>query len=125
MRAAKISEYWEDPGSEEVRLAIDELNKELQKSQNAEGIIKTQSKERNLIVWQLAKIKRLLTFRQVDLTRFSFAISNKDKEIIQYWFVPLTENMPECKDCIIIRPEDYDKLANFFYPKTKLKKRKK
>ena len=125
LKAAKVSEYWEDPGSENGKFSIFDLYEKLQKSPNAEGLIKIQSREPNHIVQQLAKIKRLLAFGKFDLTRISFAISNKDKEIIQYWFVPLTENIPDCEDCIIIRAEDYDKLANFFYPNSKLKKRKK
>jgi hypothetical protein len=71
---AKISEYWDDPGSENVKLAVDNLYKELQKSLPAEGIIKIQAKESNIIIRQLVKIRSVLIFRKVDLTRISFAI---------------------------------------------------
>jgi len=125
LKAAKITEYWEDPGSEIAKFALLDLNKELQKSLNAEGVIKIQASDNKAIIRQLVKIKLLLTFGKFDLTHFSFAISNKDKEIIQYWFIPLNENIPNCEDCIIIRAEDYDKLVDFFNPKPKLRKRKK
>lgn len=124
-KATKISEYWEDAGSEEVKFSTYYLFQELQKSQSSKGIIKIQSKERKQIYKQLRKIRFELKFGQVDLTRISFALNNKGKEIVQYWFVPLTENIPDCEDCIIIKAEDYDKLTDFFHPKPKLKKRKK
>lgn len=124
-KAIKISEYWEDPGSEDVKFSTYNLFQELQKSQSSKGIIKIQSKERKQIYKQLRKIKSELKFGQVNLIRISFALSNKGKEIVQYWFVPLTENIPDCEDCVIIKAEDYDKSADFFHPKPKLKKRKK
>jgi hypothetical protein len=124
-KATKITEYEQDYGSEYGKLAIGDTATALQNNLNAEGVIKIQAIGNYEITRQLVQIKNLLKFRAVDLTRFSFAIRKDDKQIIQYWFVPLGENIPDCEDCIIIRAEDYDKLANFFNPKPKLKKRRK
>ena len=124
-KATKISEYWEDPSTENGKFALHDLSLELQKDLNAEGIIKVQAKENKGIISQIGKIKNQIAFKKIDLDRISFAINTKDKEVIQYWFVPLGKNIPDCEDCIIIRAEDYDKLIDFFYPKPKSKKRKK
>lgn len=124
-KAVKISEYWEDPSSENVKFAIHDLGLELLKDSRAEGVIIIQAKENKAIIRQLVKIKNLILFRKLDLNRISFAINKKNNEIIQYWFVPSGENTSVCEDCIIIRAEDYDKLIDFFNPKPKSKKRKK
>src|SRR3954470_4129165 len=80
LKTVKISEYWQDPGSENAKFAVYDLNKELQKNPNAEGIIKIQAAENKVIIKQLLTIKSFLSFGKFDFTRFSFAISNKDQE---------------------------------------------
>jgi hypothetical protein len=124
-KATKITEYSEDPSSENVKFAIDDLAKELQNSSDGEGIIKVQAKTKAEIIRQIKQITMLLKFRKVPLTRISFAINNGGEKIIQYWFAPFGSDIADCENCIIIRAEDYDKISDFFYPKPKLKKRKK
>lgn len=124
-KAVKISEYEKDYGSEYGKLAIDDTTNALQNDMNAEGVVRIQAAGNYEITRQLIQIKNLLKFRQVDLTRFSFAIRKNDEQIIQYWVVPSTEKIPDCEDCIIIRAEDYDKLKDFFHLTPKVKKRKK
>ena len=123
--ANKISEYREDYNSEKTKFAIFDLSEKLRNKLNAEGIIKIQGKTNKEITRWIIKIKRYLKFLNADLARISFAINNGNEEIIQYWFVPLGTDVPNCENCIIIRAKDYDKLVNFFYQKPKLKKRKK
>ncbi|MDQ6786863.1 MAG: hypothetical protein M3033_08655 [Acidobacteriota bacterium] len=124
-KAIKISQYKKEHYSEEIKSAVFDLSEKLQSESKAEGIIKIQAKSSVGIIRQIHEVIGLLNFRGLNLNRVSFAIRTSDEEITQYWFVPLGADVHDCEDCIIIRAEDFHRLVEFFYPKPKLKKRKK
>jgi hypothetical protein len=89
---------------------------------NAEGIIKLQRNEK--LKSRIKFFNNYITLKGLN-NRISFMISEQQENLNEFWIVPSGADLPDCKDCITIKAEDFDKLEKIFQPKSKSKNRKK
>ena len=94
----------------------------MQNDSYQEGGIKV--KDNKNLIRNLNWLFWYLTAREIDKTRITIAIMNEIGEEVELWIIPPSDIIPECKDCLIFKAEDFDKLDKLFRPTPITKNRK-
>jgi len=117
----QVDEYDKTTESEEKE-RIDSFFVALDNDPTAQGIIKIRLHEKLTL-----RLKFLSDYmnRKGYSKRISFFVSDQQARLNEFWIVPNGADSPDCKDCITIKAEDFEKLVKLFQPKPTAKKRKK
>lgn len=109
--------------SGEKKARLDYFFNELKNNLYQEGVIQVKD-NKNLkkdLIWMIW----YMSARGFDRTRISFEILPEFGQEISFLLIPPTGNVPECKECLVIKAEDFERLEKLFQPKLITKNRKK
>ncbi len=86
---------------------LDNFLIELSKNKNSKGVIIFRAKTERENYRRLFRVDSYLYFREADKSQISYLMSSNDKLKIELWTTSENSEIPDCKDCKIIKATEF------------------
>ncbi len=121
----KFLAEFNDRDNEWYKITAELIGRELINNSSAIGVISVRNSGDNRFILRLKRLQQGITFNNLDASRIILLIVDKQDHDTNVSVASDCSEIPKCKDCIVVRAVDINKIKIPAKPKTITKTKKK